>query len=412
MIRIITNRMYVLGRQVFRHVKLFLFRTVGIGTEEKSQSNYVNDLLTNASINSFNFQFDSFTLKLKSFVSKMMIDNNNYLFKYSNSGEIPNIYASTYACMVYDICGNIDSYSTEAKLQWVQYFNKFQSEEDGLWYDQSIINEDFGTIDWWGARHLAVHIISAYSALGARPKHPLKYLNDYYKHGYITKWLDETNWHTAFSHNNDIDNKIMNIGSMLLYERDILNNNQATKPVEELFDYLEKRINPQTGMWGYYKSMNTIDNSRMVQFAYHLYILFFHDNRPIKYIEKAIDFTLMTQNELGGYSPRCNSSACEDIDSIYLLIRFSKLSNYRRNEIERSLKKAFFWILSNQNEDGGFVFRRNEGLFYGHENMSSKENESALFPTWFRALAISYILEYFGLIESISNSHKDKIPGY
>jgi len=199
---------------------------------------------------------------------------------------------------------------------------------------------------------------------------------------------------------------------MLLYERDILNNSSAINPIIELLDYLENKINPYTGMWGHYKSKNSITNSRMVQFAYHLYILFFYDNRPINYLEKVIDFTLKTQNDLGGFAPRYNSSACEDIDSIYLLIRLSKLTNYRRNEIEQSLKKAFFWILSNQNDDGGFVFRRNEGLLYGHEKMSSKKNESALFPTWFRALTISYILEYFGLIDNISNSHKNKIPGY
>jgi hypothetical protein len=48
-------------------------------------------------------------------------------------------------------------------------------------------------------------------------------------------------------------------------------------------------------------------------------------------------------------------------------------------------------VLANVNEDGGFVFRRDQSFVYGHENMSSGVNESAMFPTWFRALSLAYI---------------------
>jgi hypothetical protein len=43
------------------------------------------------------------------------------------------------------------------------------------------------------------------------------------------------------------------------------------------------------------------------------------------------------------------------------------------------------------NEDGGFVFERDKPFQYGHKLMSSKANESAMFPTWFRVLSLAYL---------------------
>ena len=133
----------------------------------------------------------------------------------------------------------------------------------------------------------------------------------------------------------------------------------------------------------------------MVQFAYHLLPMFFYDNIDINNKEIIIDLCLKTQNIAGGFGVKINSSACEDIDSIDILIRFSQLTSYKKEEIDLALKRAFIWVLANQNNDGGFVFRRNEAFMYGHEQMSSGKNESALFPTWFRTLTIGYLSNYF-----------------
>jgi hypothetical protein len=117
---------------------------------------------------------------------------------------------------------------------------------------------------------------------------------------------------------------------------------------------------------------------------------------------------LSTQNVLGGFGVTLNSSACEDIDSIYPLIRFSSATNYRRDDIDLALKRAFPWVLANMNSDGGFVFRRNESFCYGHEEMYSGYNESSMFATWFRTLCLAYLINYLEL----SNQFKiQNIPG-
>ena len=102
-----------------------------------------------------------------------------------------------------------------------------------------------------------------------------------------------------------------------------------------------------------------------------IYPLFFNDQRNILFKEKATDLLLSIQNILGEFDATLNSSACEDIDMIDPRIRFSHVTNCRREDIDRALKRAFPWVLANMNNDGGFVFNRNESFYYGHEEIYS-----------------------------------------
>ncbi|HOV90158.1 MAG TPA: hypothetical protein PKW07_05530 [Syntrophorhabdaceae bacterium] len=249
-------------------------------------------------------------------------------------------------------------------------------------------------------------MIAAYYALGAKPKYKISYVEKFYDEKFLYSWLDSINWNSAFGYNDDIDNKIMNILVTLQYNRDFFGDMQAGKAVSNLFKYLDSKVNPDTGMCGKYNIHNPDELSRCVQFAYHILMPYFYDGREVLFKDKIINLTLKTQNRLGGYGVKLNSSACEDIDSVDLLIHLADGSN---EKVIESLKKAFVWILSNQNEDGGFVFRRNEALWYGHEIMTAKVNESNMFATWFRTLSLVKISKYL----NINNEFKyTKVPGY
>ena len=64
----------------------------------------------------------------------------------------------------------------------------------------------------------------------------------------------------------------------------------------------------------------------------------------------------------------------------------------------------------NYNSDGGFSFSRSKhGFIYGDcENLRSKANESNLFGTWFRLVALMEILDYMNICKMDSLS----ISGY
>ena len=357
-------------------------------------------------VNFFDFNFEKQKEKTISFVNEMSC-SDKYIYKYASTCHKPNIYASTYACLLLSLYGEIDKLSENEKLNWISYFDSFQK-ADGFFYDESICNKIYDNTDWWGKRHLLPHIIMAYTALGAKPKYEFTWLKDYYS----TQKLDElvacVNWNSAIMDNTDIDNKIMNIGVCLQYQRDFRNDEAAGTAISYLKEKLLEKLNPTTGFWGCYNLNNKTEHARMIQFSYHLQRLFFYDNYKFSNVERMIDLILGSQNAYGGFAAQLNSSACADIDAINPLIYFSKESDYRKREIETALRRAFIFILSNQNSDGGFVFMRDAPFYYGAKEMSSRKNESAMFPTWFRTLCLAYMCDYL----SCGNFYIVKCPGY
>ena len=353
-----------------------------------------------------NFDFNNLKKSTLAFVNTMRC-SDKYTYKYAPTTHKPNIYASTYACLLLSLYGEIDKLSEKEKTEWASYFDSFQK-DDGFFYDNAIYNEIYDNTDWWGKRHLLPQIIMAYTALGKKPKHEFVWLKEYYSINKLDELVANVNWDSAIMDDSDIDNKIMNIGVCLQYQRDFRDDNEAKKAISYLKDRLIEKINPATGFWGCYNLKNKAELTRMIQFSYHLQRIFFYDNYVFPYAEQMIDLILNSQNKYGGFAEQLNSSACADIDAIDPLIQLSKGNDYRKDEIKIVLQRALIFILSNQNIDGGFVFMRDTPFCYGSKEMCSGRNESAMFPTWFRTLCIAYLYNSF---------HKEvyniiKCPGY
>lgn len=339
------------------------------------------------------FDFFEFRRVTKNYIDTMRCDSSVYMYKVSDSASLPTLYGSAYACMTLGLMGELDNYNEEDKRAWCAYFDSFQIPEDGLFHDRKITNSPHYDSDWWGARHLALHMISAYTHLGCKPKYPFSFLKKYYGSEGIENWLDGFDWVAGpNSFENDIDNQIMNIGCLLQYQRDVWEDMEAGLAVDRLKSYLRQKVCPATGLWGEFDDSNTLQRSRVVQFAYHLMPIFFYDSDYAFDFENIVINVLKTQNRFGGFGVKLNSSACEDIDSIYILLSLRKMcSSDFQVMIDQSISRAFSWILLNRNADNGFVFRMFEEFKYGHVETSMGKNESGLFPTWFRILSIAHI---------------------
>ena len=335
--------------------------------------------------------------KISSFLNHQKATGKDFDYFYSKYSTKPTLYSSAYACMTLSLLDKLNTMSPSQRSRWIAHFDKYQNNDDGLFYDPVVDSMLFRTEDWWGARHLALHMIIAYTDLGGKPRYPFRFLEEYYDHERIKNWLDGFNWSNSGMDADDIDNKIMNIGCLLQYQRDTWKDAQAGSAVAYIQNYLSDKINPETGIWGRFDVQDPDQRSRMVQFAYHLFPLFFYDNIPMKHPHQVVQIVLATQNDLGGFGVKLNSSACEDIDSIYILTKLSPLVPTYREEIRSSLIKSLCWVLCNQVKDGGFVFRWDESLIYGHEEMAHPKNQGGMFPTWFRTLSLAYLARYFSM---------------
>lgn len=350
------------------------------------------------------FRPDGFRDNVLSFVESMRCDRFN--FRYSQSVSEPTLYSSAYACMLFAMFGAINDLSPGERKGWADFFDSFQSPEDGLFRDPLVSGSAYESTDWWGARHFVLHAITVYAALGHVPKHPFSFVSRYKSLAYIDEWLASVELSGASLAATDFDNKVMNVVCALQFERDFRGDRQAAAAVQHIHSSLQARINPQTGLWhGHSESNEPEFLSRAVQFGYHLYLPMFFDGLYPADASGLIQSILRTQNKVGGYGVQLNSSACEDIDSIDLLCRLSERTEWGRKEVLMSLERALPWLLANQNEDGGFVFRRNEALSYGHQRMSSRKNESAMFPTWFRSLSVCYLANRLGRADFDLGAH-------
>ena len=315
-------------------------------------------------------------MRVSAFLESLRDPNSISRYRYSQSCSRPTLYASAYACMTKSMIGELHNLSQKEATAWVNYFDSFQREDDGLFWDPVIQNEIYENSDWWGARHLALHMVSAYTDLGARPRYPFKVLETYYKPGSMKSWLDQYDWSGAAIGESDVDNKIMNIGCLLQYQRDTWGDEDAGRAVEWLKSYLRGRLNSSTGLWGGLSPDDKHQRSRMVQFAYHLLPIFFYDRDYDFDAEKIVNIVLGTQNQFGGFGVNANSSACEDIDSIDLLTQFNPyIDETLRVKTDNAIDKSFPWINMNQAADGGFVFRLDEKLQYGDVEMKSAANQ-------------------------------------
>jgi hypothetical protein len=310
---------------------------------------------------------------------------NTGSYSYFQGGP-PLLYASCYAALTRFLFGDLDRLSDDERASWVAYIQQFQ-EDDGLFRDRLVDSTQANELDWWGWRHLTVHALMALDVLEGKAQKPFELLNPFKEPGFMNKWLDSLDWQNDPA---SWSNKIQNYGTMLQYARDYQGQSWCSSALDEMYTWLDKYQDPQTGYWGY-GSLTKQERSLGVQTGYHIWLLYFYDGRPIQYIDRIIDSCLATQNRLGGFGATPNSSACEDIDSIDPLVRLYFFSNYRKKDIYKTLEKTLPWLLVNINNDGGWMFRWGETFHYGHDLMTAQSFQSSMFPTWFRTLSLAYL---------------------
>lgn len=335
--------------------------------------------------------------KTLNFISQQRVSPKRFEYRYSGAATKPTLYSSTYAAMTRSLYDDLGRLSESERRAWVDYFNRHQ-DDDGLFRDPVIFGEGWYKDDpfWCGRPHLTCHVIVALTCLGGVAAKPFALVKEFSAPGRLKSWLESRDWRQRIA---TTGNEIMNLCTLLQYARDFHNDGIAGKLVAQILDWLDTHhLNPDTGVWGMLDLLDPIQRSHAVQAAYHWWPLYLYDGRRPPHVERAIDTVLATQNPNGGFgwgvhNPKepFKSSACEDIDSIDPLARFSALTEYRRADIRAALERALSWVLQNQMPDGGFVFFLDREFQYGHPQLHGPRNQGAMFPTWFRTLSLALL---------------------
>ena len=345
------------------------------------------------------------------FIQRQHLPQNGIgAYRYSASAKKPTLYSSTYAAKTRSLYNDLGGLSDSERKEWIDYLNRHQ-DDDGLFRDPVIFDEGWYAEDpfWCGRPHLTGQVLGALACLGGVAQREINLVRQFSDADTLMSWLRSRDWGERVAW---CGNEVLNLGRILQYARDFHNDQKAGVAVEILLDWMDSHhVNPDTGLWGELEiGRDPLLLSHAVQAAYHFWLLYFYDCRPIPHIERAVDSVLKTQNPEGGFGLGVHnpdypykSSACEDIDSIDPLVRMSFCTGYRREDVRSALERALPWLLRNQVADGGFVFMLDRPFEYGHPELHGEKDEGAMFPTWFRTLTIALIGK--GLPESPAGTY-------
>jgi hypothetical protein len=226
--------------------------------------------------------------------------------------------------------------------------------------------------------HLAVSAVLPLAenlGIGLRP---LLFAQKWCISDYLVTWQDSVDWKNAWFEGNNI----LFVGQLLVYLRDVEKYPGAQASLEAWFEWLEREIDPATSLWG---TNGYCDAAAAVYGGYHQLLVYWHENRPIRNPKGLVDTVMSLRHMDGGFNPGGNGGACEDVDSVDILVNCYKRWDYRRPEIRRALWHCADHILATQNPDGGFPYNRDQPQSHmGIPGTEAGPNVSCIFPTWFR----------------------------
>lgn len=204
---------------------------------------------------------------------------------------------------------------------------------------------------------------------------------------YLQSWLNQRDWKNAWFEGNNI----LFVGQLLVYLRDFEQAAGAGAALDVWFQWLDQQVDPTTGLWG---TNGYCATDAAVYGGYHQLLVYYHENRDLTSPERLVDTVLDLQHSDGGFNPHGNAGACEDVDSVDILVNVYKRRDYRRADIRHALRRCVRHILATQNEDGGFPYKRDcPQSHMGIPGTDAGPNVSTTFPTWFRVHTLALCAE-------------------
>lgn len=295
----------------------------------------------------------------------------------STSGDMPTLYGTVYAYRALAYLSSAVSPSETVK----QYVRGCQSQDTGL-----ILGPELRIFEpRQGSPHDLEHL-SLHSTSMALPfcqeygieLSPITTARSFCDLDYLNRWIEQRNWKSAWFEGNNI----LFIGQLLAYLRDVEQHPAAQLALDRWFEWLDSEADPATGLWG---TNGFCDSAVAVYGGYHQLLVYYHENRPLPNPKGLVDTVLSLQHLDGGFNPNGNGGACEDVDSVDILVNCYKRMDYRLAEIRMALWRCVDHILGTQNPDGGFPYGRD--VYQSHMDIPGTHagpNVSCTFPTWFR----------------------------
>lgn len=364
------------------------------------------------------FEFERLKNDVLFWLASLKFSERHYRYKFSANAD-DTIFCTCFALFILDLFKETEKFTHEERQDWISYIQSFQNNEHGYFEPERYYHEDKER----NCYQLTCFCLSALGILGAEPRFPLTFVEQWETPGDVKKYLYERGCNEGKPGSG---NKAMFLAIFLTYEYERTREKQLLDKINTWFEFHDETQN-DSGFWGRGKSSHFFLG---VQNGFHQLLVYFYWRRRVNKLDRIVDTILDIQDNQGFFSPVPGGWPCYDYDAIHILVNAYKLVDYRRLEIEKGLERAFHAVFGSQNCDGGFshsklkprdilcpiktcpfyfsgtnpwtwyfrirrsvalVLRNETTVFTGWTGKSRKCDESNLWDTWFRSLSLAEI---------------------
>jgi len=386
------------------------------------------------------FSFEKLKRDVLGWLDSIRVPGNCYRYGFHAHAD-DTIFCSCFALFILDLFKETEKFTTEERQCWISYIQSFQNKEQGYFEPEIFHHHDKERNRY----QLTSFCLSAMGILGARPKYPLAFLRQWRSCDDIRTYLYEKGFHEGRPGSG---NKAMFLAIFLTYEYERTRQEHLLDKLNAWFEVHNEAQN-RNGFWGEDMRSRYLHG---LQNGFHQFIIYFYWQRKIPKLDNVVDIALSSQDRYGFFAPTPGGDACHDYDAVHVLSMAHMTTDYRKKEIESCLSKASDALLSTQNGDGGFcqskcslvslrdffkhvpfyfsgrlpylwyyrarvslgaVVKKRNPIQAGWTEKPRFWNESNLWDTWFRCLALAEIAHIINkdTLEDFRMVKFHKVPG-
>jgi hypothetical protein len=298
--------------------------------------------------------------KAFSWLNTQKIKNGQYRF--SPLCRQPSLQGTTCTVLAMETLGVLFELDDIERNACSSYINSFQ-QKDGWFKDPQLMSthhkQQTHSKEYW-LGHSTFLAQMALDALNTAPRYQFQFLDKWRDDAAVHEFIDSLDWTNPWRESNWVEW----LGVWLLWDAGLrppgtIPKNKWPQGFGGLIKWLVDNQDPETGYWGNPPGSQQSKRFAMMAGAYHHYLFFYATGTEIPYVDRIIDNTLSLQEPDGLFgNGKVGGGPCEDMDAIDILANMSRLSDHRRKDVQKSLKKASKAILYNQRNNGAFVWRR------------------------------------------------------
>jgi hypothetical protein len=328
--------------------------------------------------------------------------------------------ATAFALLALEGLGRLDALDVVHREAYGRLLREAQDPVTGLFAPACVRRDECNWTSHCDPAYIRLQLtyfsLSALRVLGAPAYAPLTFATPFRDPVYARGWLDGGPWDNPWNHSN----RVMFLMRFLIELAEGAPEYLLT--YDAVLQYLAERQDSRTGLWHGTSNASVREG---VFAGYHFFPYFFWRGTCPAYPERILDAALEIQYEDGLFGARPGGSACEDLDAVDTLVKFSLVTGYRAEDVRRALACALRGLLDCRTPDGGFrdqallpdelqrTWKRRlleaarldhllnrplpkPGIHYGGwTQLTGRKGDADMWSAWFRPHAIALILSRY-----------------